>query len=129
MRFSSLVAFMLPLSALAAPLVQRDSIDDLRDQILAGLNTIDTELPTVLTKGQAIQQVSQKAVVNDIVNVAKVDLEKFGFVVTAATNIANAIQAHQTPEEREYVATPNAHFQVKILIKAPFVLAAKPFSA
>ena len=127
MRFSSVVAFMLPLSALAAPLVQRASIDDLRDQILSGLTIVGQELPTVLQKGQDIQIFSQKAVVNDIVNVAKVDLEKFDVVVTAAKNIAKAIQDNKAPEEKEYVDTPNAQSLVKIITNPAICLCSQAF--
>jgi len=111
MRFSSFVAFLFPLSALAVPLVQRaPTANDLRQEILSGLQAITPKLPVVLSQGQAIQKFSQKAVVNDIVNVIKGAQENFATVVAAATNIATAIAAVKQPQDID-----QAQFSVNIL--------------
>ena len=116
MRFSSLVAFMLPLSALAAPLVQsqaQDGINAVRDQIVTDLTTLKKSLGTLHAKGEEIKKKSNKGIVNDIVNTVKDSQGFFEVVFVAATNIGQAITAGKQPEDNEYVDTSNVQLLVE----------------
>lgn len=103
MRFSILVAFTLPFSVLAAPvLTQRQSALDLaRQQVVDGLTNAGTALSTTLTQATAIVDPPQQAVIDDTIK-AQADLASAG---AAVERIGNAIVAALPPNEAEYVNT------------------------
>jgi hypothetical protein len=104
MRLSTLVAFMLPLSALAAPsLVERQSaLDAARQQVVDGLTSATSALNTTLLQAQAIKRPPQKAVIDDTTK-AQGDITLAG---AAVEKIGAAIAAKTAPQESEYVAIP-----------------------
>lgn len=101
MRLSTLVAFTLPFSALAAPvLTQRQSALDLaRQQVVDGLTNAGTALNTTLTQATAIDNPPQQAVIDDTIK-AQADLASAS---AAVDRIGNAIVAATPPNEAECV--------------------------
>ena len=113
MRFSTLVAFTLPFSALAAPvLIQRQSALDLaRQQVVEGLTNAGTALDTTLAQATAIEHPPQQAVIDDTIK-AQADI---ALASAAVERIGNAIVAAQVPNEAECVdkPLPPPHWPVK----------------
>ena len=99
MRFSTLVAFTLPFSVLAAPvLVQRQSaLDIARQQVVDGLTNAGAALDTTLAQATAIEHPPQQAVIDDTVQ-AQADIALAG---AAVERIGAAIVAAQVPNEAE----------------------------
>ena len=119
MRFSTIAAFMLPLTALAAPvseLVRKNSgsvsnnaaqLDQLRQQIFEDIGTLNSSLTAMFENGKKIQEGSNKAIVNDIVVTANQDLnDRFVILFDRGAKIIGKILAGQPPDQNEYVATP-----------------------
>lgn len=99
MRFSTLVAFTLPFSVLAAPvLIQRQSaLDIARQQVVDGLTNAGTALNTTLAQASAIDHPPQQAVIDDTIQ-AQADIALAG---AAVERIGAAIVAAQAPNEAE----------------------------
>ena len=115
MRFSTIAAFMLPLTALAAP-VQKSSnsgsdivnqLNQLRLQIFQDVGTLNSSLIAILDDGKKIQEGVKDKVVDDIVDTANRNLNnQFVALVDSGLKVIAAIEAGQTPNQQEYVATP-----------------------
>lgn len=101
MRFSTIAAFVLPLSALAAPsLIERQSaLDAARQQVVDGLTNASTALNTTIAQAAAIKRPSQQAVIDDA-NQAQGNITLAG---AAVERIGAAILAAAAPQESEYV--------------------------
>lgn len=102
MRFSTLVTFMLPLSALAAPsLVERQSaaLEAARQDVVDGLAKAGKAVNTTLAQAAAIKSPLQQAV---IYGATKVQGD-IAFANAAVDRIAAQIQAAVPSKESEYV--------------------------
>ena len=119
MRFSTIAAFILPLSALAAPVSERDhkdsesvsdnaaKLEQLRVETATNIATLNTSLIAILENGRRIQEGSHQDVVYQIVDIADQVLnDKFKLLVKSGVKIATKIRAGQPPDQNEYVATP-----------------------
>jgi hypothetical protein len=104
MRFSTLVAFTLPFSVLAAPslLKRQSALDVARQQVVDGLTNAGIALDTTLVQATAIDQ---QAVIDDAIN-AQADI---ALASAAVERIGAAIVAGVAPEEAECVNTPQWH--------------------
>jgi len=108
MLFSILVAFVTPLSALAAPsLVQRQpapvpdlaALDAARIQVVEGLANAGIALNTTIAQATAIKRPSQQAVIDG----ANDALGDIALANGAVERIGAAILAGVAPDEAEYV--------------------------
>lgn len=102
MRLSTLVTFMLPLSALAAPsLVERQSaaLEAARKDVVDGLANAGKAVNTTLAQAATIKSPSQQAVIYDVTKV-QADI---AFANAAVDRIGASIQAAEPSKESEYV--------------------------
>ena len=119
MRFSTVAAFMLPFTALAAPVpepVHKDSdwvsdnsarLEQLRQGTLVDVGTLNGALFIMPENGRKIQEGSNKDGVNQIVNKANQVLSDWLVtLVDTANKIAVKIQGGDPTDLPEYVATP-----------------------
>ena len=115
MRFSTIAAFMLPLTALAAPVHKSsesgsdivNQLNQLRLQIAEDIGTLNTSLIAILDNGKKIQEGVKNDVVDDIVDTANRNLNnEFVALVDSGLKVVAAILAGQPPNQQEYVATP-----------------------
>lgn len=106
MRFS-IAAFVLPLSALAAPsLLERQSaLDVARQQVVDGLTNASNALNTTIAQAAAIKRPPQQAVITDATK-AQGDIAIAG---AAVERIGAAILAAVAPQESEYVKFTQFH--------------------
>jgi len=102
MRFSAIAAFVLPLSALAAPsLVERQSaLDAARQQVVDGLTNAGAALNATLAQAAAITRPPQQAVIADATK-AQGDIALAG---AAVERIGAAILAATPPQESDQLA-------------------------
>jgi len=102
MRFSAVIGFMLPVSALAAPSLfgRQSALDDARNQVVDGLVGTASALNTTLSQATAIQDPPQQAVIDDTIK-AQGDL---ALASAAVESIGAAIQAGVAPQESDQLA-------------------------
>jgi len=107
MRFSTLVAFVLPLSALAAPYpVQPTSeLDIFRNLFVQGLIDAGNALNATIALAQTIQNPPQQEVIDGAVQ-ANENIRLSG---EAVVRIGAALDAGLTPADAEYVDNPHTY--------------------
>jgi hypothetical protein len=107
MRFSTFVAFMLPLSALAAPYPGDCSagLDIIRQQFVDSLITTGTALNATLDQAHAIQSPPQQELINGATK-AKENIERAG---EAVLRIGAALEVGKVPNDSEYVNNPRLY--------------------
>lgn len=104
MRFSPFLAFTLPFSALAVPVLvpRQNALDLARQQVVEGLTNAGIALDTTVAQATAIINPPQQAVIDDAIQ-AQADLALAG---AAVERIGAAIVAAVVPNEAECVDTP-----------------------
>jgi len=127
MRFSTLVTFMLPLSALAAPsLVERQSaaLEAARKDVVDGLANAGKAVNTTLAQAAAIKNPPQQAVIYDATKVQG----NLAFANAAVDRIGDSIQAAEPSKESEYVkyslVTTPSRVRLANIANSAFVLVA-----